>query len=187
MTTAERSAHTELIADLADRIASLPVPVIAAVRGYALAGGAELAIACDLRVAATDAVFGFPEVRLGIFPGAGGVYRLPRLVGLGLARELLFAGRQIAADEALGRGLVDQVVSPPELRQAAHELARSIAANAPLAVRAAKQAVAVGFGLPDAEARRAVDPYRRALDDTKDYAEGLAAFAERRQPRFRGE
>jgi enoyl-CoA hydratase/carnithine racemase len=187
MSAAERTAHTELIADLADRVAALPVPVIAAVRGYALAGGAELALACDLRVAATDAVFGFPEVRLGMFPGAGGVYRLPRLVGLGLARELLFTGRQVPAAEALRRGLVDQVVSPSDLSQVAAGLAQSIAANAPLAVRAVKRALAASSGLPEAEARQAVAPYRRSLDGTLDYAEGLAAFAEGRPPRFIGE
>jgi enoyl-CoA hydratase/carnithine racemase len=187
MSAAERTAHTELVADLADRIATLPVPVIAAVRGYALAGGAELALACDLRVAASDAVFGFPEVRLGMFPGAGGVYRLPWLVGLGLARELLFTGRQVPAEEALRRGLVDQVVSPAEVSQSAAELARTIAANAPLAVRAVKRALAASTGLPEAEARQAVAPYRRPLDGTLDYAEGLAAFAEGRTPRFAGE
>jgi enoyl-CoA hydratase/carnithine racemase len=187
MSPAELAAHTELIADAADRIAALPVPVIAAIRGYALAGGAELALACDLRVAARDAVIGFPEVRIGIFPGAGGAYRLPRLVGLGVARELLFTGRQIAADEALRIGLVDRLVPAAEVEATAHHLAATIAANAPLAVRAVKRAIAAGVGRGDDEARRVVSPLRQSLDATLDYAEGLAAFAERREPRFRGE
>lgn len=187
MTGAERAAHTELIADVADRIAALPVPVIAAMRGYALAGGAELALACDLRVAAADVVIGFPEVRIGIFPGAGGVYRLPRLVRAGVARDLLFTGRTIAANEALRVGLIDRVVPPGELDETAASLAAAIAANAPLAVRAVKRAVGAALGLPDSAARRAVAPYRQSLDGTLDYAEGLAAFAERREPRFRGE
>lgn len=187
MSAGERTAHTEQIAALAESIASLPVPVIAAVRGYALAGGAELAIACDLRVAAADAVFGFPEVRLGIFPGADGVYRLPPLVGLGLARELLFTGRQIGAEEALQRGLVDQVVEPGGLLDAAGGFARSIAANAPLAVRAVKRALTARIDLPGPEARQAIARHRRALDETRDYAEGLRAFAEGRAPNFTGE
>ena len=187
MRAAERTAHTEQIAALAEHVASLPVPVIAAVRGYALAGGAELAIACDLRVATTDAAFGFPEVRLGIFPGADGVYRLPSLVGLGLARELLFTGRQIGAEEALRRGIVDQLADPNDLLNAAGELARSIAANAPLAVRAVKRALAARNDLPGPEARQAIARYRRALDETRDYAEGLQAFAEGRPPSFTGE
>jgi len=187
LNAAERTAHTERIADVADRIASLPVPVIAAIRGYALAGGAELALACDLRVAASDAVLGFPEVRIGIFPGAGGAYRLPRLVGLGIARDFLFTGRQIAAGEALQVGLVDRVVPPGDVLETAGHLAVAIAANAPLAVRAVKLAIAEGFGLADQQARSAVAPYRQSLDGTRDYAEGLAAFAERREPRFQGE
>ncbi len=100
----ERAAHTAAIEAAAEALAALPMPTIAAVRGFALAGGAELAIACDLRVAAEDATFGFPEVKIGIFPGAGGALRLPRLVGSGAARDLLFTGRQIAAEEAFRMG-----------------------------------------------------------------------------------
>jgi len=186
LSPAELSAHTEAIAAAAEALASLPVPTIAAIRGYALAGGAELALACDLRVAGDDAVFGFPEVRVGVFPGAGGVFRLPGLVGDGAARDLLFTGRRIDAAEAHRLGLVDRLVPAGEVAAAAQALADGIGANAPLAVRAVKAALAVGAGLPPDEARRAVARLRRPLDATADYEEGLAAFAERRPPRFRG-
>jgi len=187
LTPAERTAHTAAINAAADALAALPVPTIAAVRGYALAGGAELALACELRVAATDAVFGFPEVRIGIFPGAGGVVRLPQVVGLGAARDLLFTGRRIGADEAHRLGLVDRLVEPAALLTAAQALAAAIAANAPLAVRAVKRALAESAGLPEAEAHAVVGRHRQPLDATADYAEGLAAWAERRPPAFRGE
>jgi enoyl-CoA hydratase len=159
---------------------------IAAVRGFALAGGTELAIACDLRVAGTDAVFGLPEVKIGIFPGAGGVLRLPRLVGAGAARDLLFTGRQVGAEEASRLGLIDRLVEPEAVLTAARALAGQVAANAPLAVRAVKRALGESFGLVEAEARRTVNRHRATLDATADYQEGLAAFAERRAPRFRG-
>lgn len=187
MTTAERDAHRGTIEAAAEDLANLPVPTIAAVRGYALAGGTELAIACDLRVASTDAIFGVPEVKIGIFPGAGGVLRLPPLVGLGNARDLLFTGRQISADEAARMGLVTRLVAPDEVLATARALAAQIAANAPLALRAVKEALAVSNGLPAADARREVNQRRMALDDTADYEEGLRAFAEKRPPRFTGQ
>ncbi len=186
MTTAERGAHTAAINAVADALAAFPVPVIAAVRGYALAGGAELAIACDLRVAGTDAVFGFPEVRIGIFPGAGGVVRLPRLIGAGAARDLLYSGRQVRADEAFRLGLIDRLVASESVVPAAGDLAEAIAANAPLAIRAVKRALIEATGLAEPEAHRVVGRQRGALDGSADYAEGLAAFAEKRRPRFRG-
>lgn len=182
----ERRAHTAAIEEAAEALAALPMPTVAAVRGYALAGGAELAIACDLRVAATDATFGFPEVRIGIFPGAGGAVRLPALVGAGAARDLLCTGRHVAAEEAFRIGLVDRLVAADRVAETAQRLAEEIARNAPLAVRAVKRALAESAGLPAEDARRIVNRHRAALDDTEDYAEGLAAFAERREPRFRG-
>jgi methylglutaconyl-CoA hydratase len=181
----ERAAHTAAIEAAAEALAALPMPTIAAVRGFALAGGAELAIACDLRVAAEDATFGFPEVKIGIFPGAGGALRLPRLVGRGPACDLLFTGRHITAVEAFRIGLVDRLVPADSVLEAAPALAASIAANAPLAVRAVKHALEESLGPVD-EARHAVNALRAALDATADYEEGLAAFAERRSPRFTG-
>jgi enoyl-CoA hydratase/carnithine racemase len=162
------------------------MPTIAAIRGYALAGGAELAIACDLRVAAHDAILGFPEVKIGIFPGAGGALRLPRIVGDGVARDLLFTGRQITAEEALRVGLVDRVTDAESVMDMAQSLAELIAANAPLAVRAVKRALTESHGRPFADARRIVNALRADLDQTEDYEEGLRAFAERRPPRFSG-
>ncbi len=186
LTPEERTAHTAAINAVADALAHFPVPVIAAVRGYALAGGAELAIACDLRVASEDAIFGYPEVKIGVFPGAGGVVRLPRLIGLGAARDLLYTGRQVGAAEALRLGLVERVVPPEQVLHAARQLAAEIAANAPLAIRALKRALAESSGLPEPEAHRVVQVWREPLDSTADYAEGLAAFAEKRTPMFHG-
>jgi methylglutaconyl-CoA hydratase len=183
----ERAAHTAAIEAAAEALAALPMPTIAAIRGFALAGGAELAIACDLRVAAQDTVLGFPEVKVGIFPGAGGVLRLPRIVGSAAARDLLFTGRHVDAEEAFALRLVDRVVAPASVLPSAGELAASIAANAPLAVRAVKRALTESEGRRHADARARVNELRVALDDTADYEEGLLAFAERRTPRFTGE
>jgi enoyl-CoA hydratase len=182
----ERAAHTRAIEAAAEALAALPMPTIAAIRGFALAGGAELAVACDLRVAAEDAVFGFPEVKIGIFPGAGGVLRLPRIIGSGAARDLLFTGRRVTAEEAMRIGLIDRLVESRSVLDTASEMAASIAANAPLAVSAVKQALEASHARPLQDARRAVNDLRADLDDTADYEEGLTAFAEKRAPRFTG-
>ena len=187
LSPAEKGAHTAEIAAAADALAALPVPAIAAVRGYALAGGLELALACDIRLAADDAVFGLTEVAIGIFPGAGGPVRLPRLVGPGKARELIFSGRRIDAAEALGCGLVERVVPAADFDAAVAELAGQIRDAAPLAVRAAKRVLDVAPDLPEPAALAFAEALRRPLDATRDYAEGLAAFAERCKPRFTGE
>ncbi len=186
MSTGERTRHTSAIRDVATSLAALPVPVIGAISGYALAGGAELALACDLRVGGTSTVFGFPEVKIGIFPGADGVVRLPRLIHPGLARELLYTGRQMGSGEALGCGLLDQRVENTQVMAAAVELARSIAVNAPLAIRALKQALQDSESRLMPEASSIVEQLRTPLDGTDDYREGLAAFSERRAPRFTG-
>jgi enoyl-CoA hydratase/carnithine racemase len=183
---AERAEHTRDIEAAAESLAAVPPPTIAAIHGYALAGGAELALACDLRVASSDASFGFPEVKIGIFPGAGGVLRLPRVVGEGVAKDLLFTGRQIDAQEAKRLGLIDRMTAPEDALRTARQLAMDIAANAPLAMRAVKRALIDSVGRSHEDARRIVNQQRAALDVTADYAEGLAAFAEKRPPRFSG-
>jgi len=187
LTPAQRGEHTGSIAAAADLLAALPVPTIAAVRGYALAGGLELALACDIRLAAADAVFGLTEVRIGIFPGAGGPVRLPRLVGPGKARELIFSGRRIDAAEALACGLVERVVPVPDFDAAVAALAGDIRDAAPLAVRAVKRVLAQSQDIPLLAALAYAEALRRPLDATRDYTEGLAAFAERRKPQFTGE
>lgn len=187
MAAGERTDHTDRIAAIADALALFPTPVIAAINGYALAGGMELALGCDLRVAGQNAVFGLPEVKIGIFPGAGGVVRLPRIVGASVARDLIYTGRRITAAEAFEVGLVDRLTPTSETLETALEIAGEIAANAPLAVRAVKQALWESDGLPDRAAHRVVQARRRTLDGTRDYREGLAAFAERREPQFTGE
>src|SRR5262249_53638279 len=148
LSATEKGAHTGLIGAAAEALAALPVPTIAAIRGYALAGGLELALACDIRLAATDAVFGLNEVNIGVFAGAGGPVRLPRVAGPGKARELIFSGRRIDAAEALACGLVERVVPPADLLPAAEELAGQIRDAAPLAVRAVKRVLDLGHDLP---------------------------------------
>jgi enoyl-CoA hydratase/carnithine racemase len=160
---------------------------VAALNGVALGGGLELALACDLRVAAPHAEMGLPEVGLGIIPGAGGTQRLPRAIGLARAKELILTGRRVGAAEALSLGLVSRVAPPGGLRAAALELAGQVARNAPLSLRQAKRAVDGGFGLPLDEA---LDLEHRLYQDclgTRDRVEALRAFAEKRPPDFKGE
>jgi enoyl-CoA hydratase len=168
------------------RIENLPVPVIAAVNGYALGGGLEIALACNIRICSEKAQFGAPEVKLGIIPGDGGTQRLPRLVGLGRAMEMILTGDFIDAQEAYRIGLVNAVVPPEELMDKAMELAKKIASRPPLAVRYAKEAVnrsqegdtASGFAL---------ESYLHALTcTTEDKKEGVAAFLEKRKGKFKG-
>jgi enoyl-CoA hydratase len=145
MTRREAAAFASRGHRLFRRIEALPIPVIAAINGYALGGGCELALACDLRIAADNAVFGQPEVSLGITPGFGGTQRLARLIGIGPAKELLFTGRRITASEALRVGLVSAVYPADELMAEAGQLAETIANNAPIAVRAVKKSMDIGL------------------------------------------
>ena len=165
---------------------ALPMPVIALVNGYALGGGCELAMACDWIIASEHAVFGQPEVGVGIPPGFGGTQRLARLVGRALALELLTTGRQVRADEALRVGLANHVYPAPELGAKGVEMARLIAAKAPLAVRFAKEAAQRGQHL-DLTTACALESNLFALAyATEDQTEGMRAFLEKRAAQFRG-
>src|SRR5262245_49969952 len=169
----------------------LEKPVIAAVNGYAAGGGFELALACDLIVAADGARFSVPEVTIGIVADAGGLLRLPKRIPRALAMEMLLTGEPITAAEAGRRGLVNRVVAAEELQEAARELAERVASAAPLAVRATKAIVAATEELSVEDGYRAlrdgsIPAYRRALD-AADAAEGPRAFAEGREPVWRGE
>jgi E-phenylitaconyl-CoA hydratase len=161
-------------------------PTVAAINGHCLAGGLELALACDLRIAANRATFGLPEVTRGIMPGAGGTQRLPRLVGPERALDLILTGRRIDASEAERIGLVSRVVALEDLRGEALALASRIAENAPLAVRAAKAAVWRGLGLPLEEGLRLEQLLAEPVRQSEDAREGPRAFLEKRKPDFKG-
>jgi enoyl-CoA hydratase len=163
-----------------------PVPTIAAVNGYALGGGCEVALACDVRVAAENATFGFPEVSLGILPGMGGTQRLPRLVGPALAKELIFTARRIGAEEAHEIGLVNRVVPQGEALKVANEIAAEIAANGPLAVRHAKSATNRAMDVDLVSGLEYEADQFALLFATEDARAGMGAFAERRKPEFKG-
>lgn len=165
----------------------LPLPVIALIQGYALGGGCELALACDWIIAADTAIFGQPEVNLGIPPGFGGTQRLPRRVGAARALELLVTARQVKAGEALAMGLANHVYPASELRTKGLEAARLIASKGPIAVRLAKQAVLRGANL-DLFAACAVETelFARAFG-TRDQQEGMTAFLQKRKAHFRGQ
>ena len=163
-----------------------PVPVLAAVEGFALAGGCELAVLSDFIVASETAVFGVPETTLGIFPGIGGTQLLPRILGAPLAKELIFTGRRMKADEAKAAGLVNHLVAPGQARAKALELAQTIARNGPIAVRQAKKAIAYGLETDlDTAMTLAIEAYNATVV-TEDRLEGVRAFNEKRKPQFKG-
>jgi enoyl-CoA hydratase len=163
-----------------------PVPTIAAVNGFAFGGGCEVAIACDVRIAAENATFGFPEVGLGILPGMGGTQRLPRLIGPALAKELIFTGRRIGAEEAREIGLVNRVVGQGEALNAAMELAAEISANGPVAVRHAKAAANRALDIDLISGLEYEADQFALLFATEDAREGMNAFGEKRKPKFEG-
>ena len=167
-------------------IEKLRCPVIAAVNGFALGGGCELALACDMIHASTKAKLGQPEVKLGIIPGHGGTQRLMRRVGRAMAAEIIFSGRIYSAQQALQMGLVNALHPPEELMDQVMALARDIAARGPVAVRAAKQLLRVGEGLPLEAGNELEQTSFANLFDTQDQKEGMAAFLARREPVFNG-
>ena len=168
------------------RIELLPIPVIAAVNGFALGGGCELAMACDIRIASSKAKFGQPEVGLGIIPGFSGTYRLPKLIGQGYAKEMIYTGKVIRADEALRIGLVNAVYEPEELMGKAMEMAAMMLKNAAIAIRLAKQSINEGYDL-DADAAIALEnKLFGQCFATKDQKEGMDAFLNKRPAAFTG-
>ena len=180
----KRFIHT--ISSTFSNVQNVKVPVIAAVNGFAFGGGLELALACDIRVASSNAIMGLTETSLAIIPGAGGTQRLPRVVGISKAKELIYTAKRIAADEALACGLVSQVVEPDKLMDACMEIAHKIAENGPIGVQQAKFAINkgtecsidIGLGI-EAKAYAVTIP-------TEDRTEGLNAFREKRKPVYKG-
>lgn len=182
---AEATAFAELGQAVFSRLESFHLPVIAAVNGFALGGGCELAMACDIILASSNAVFGQPEVRLGVIPGFGGTQRLTRLVGRQRAREITFTGRRVKAEEALKIGLVAEVVEG-DVVEAARELAGRIATNGPRAVSLAKRAINTGADLDMSSALAHEAQLFGLCFATRDQKEGMSAFLEKRAPTFEG-
>lgn len=172
--------------EIISKLQNLPIPVIAMVHGYALGGGCEMALACDFIYASEKAIFGLPEINLGIIPGFGGTQRLPRLIGSGLAKEMIFTGRHITAAEANNIGLVNKVFAPEELRAGVEEVARLISTKGKASLCAAKQAVGQGLNT-DLVTGLAMERDMFALClANSDAQEGTTAFLEKRKPAFTG-
>lgn len=181
LTRAEAEAFGKQGNDVFRKLETFPIPTIAAVGGYALGGGCELAMSCDFRICSDTAVFGQPEVGLGITPGFGGTQRLARLVGPGMAKQMIYTARNIKSDEALRIGLVNAVYPLAELYGAAEKLAGQIAANAPIAVRASKRAINEGLDLPMDEAIVVEEKAFGSCFESADQQEGMGAFLEKRK------
>ena len=169
--------------DVFRRIETLPIPTIAAINGFALGGGCELSMSCDIRICADTAVFGQPETGLGITPGFGGTQRLGRLVGMGMAKQLVYSALNIKADEALRIGLVNAVYPQEELLPAALKLAEKIARNAPIAVRNCKKAMNDGISLPIEKAVEVEEKLFGDCFETHDQVEGMQCFLSREKPK----
>ncbi|MFS0556403.1 enoyl-CoA hydratase-related protein [Brevibacillus sp. 179-C9.3 HS] len=187
MSPQQVEVYIQTIRDTFTELEKLPKPVIAAINGLALGGGTELALACDLRIMSEQGQMGLTEASLGIIPGAGGTQRLPRLVGKGVAKELIFTARRVFPEEALSIGLVNRVVPADQLMTTAISLAEQISANAPLALAQAKFAIDCGVEVELATGLQIESNAYKLLVPTKDRLEGLAAFQEKRKPIYRGE
>ena len=186
MTETEVREFVPRMARTFTEIADLPFPSIAAVRGAAVGGGCELALACDLRLLAEDATIGLRETALAILPGAGGTQRLPRLIGVSRAKRWIFTARAFGAAEAVHDGVADRAVPVDDLDREALRLAETIASHGPLAIRLAKRAIDRGLDLPIADALRLEWTCYEGTLGTRDRLEGLEAFAEKRPPRYEG-
>lgn len=167
------------------KLADLRQPTIAAINGFALGGGCELALACDIRLGSTNTKLGQPEVGLGIIPGFGGTQRLSRIVGIGVAKELIFTGKNINAQEGLRIGLLNQVVPNEELEMSARKMAESIQKNAPFAVELSKEVINAGAEMTLADGLRFEAEVFGSLFSTSDQKEGMEAFVNKRKPDFK--
>lgn len=181
----EGTAFGKMGNDVFRKLETLPIPVIAAVNGFALGGGCELSMSCDIRICSENAVFGQPEVGLGITPGFGGTQRLARLVGPGMAKQMLYTAKNIKAPEALRIGLVTGVYPQEELMAQAEKMAKTIAANAPIAVRNCKQAVNEGLELPMDEAIALEEKLFGACFETEDQVYGMAYFLDKNKDKVK--
>ncbi len=181
LTKAEGEAFGKKGNDVFRKLETMPIPTIAAINGFALGGGCELSMSCDIRICADTAVFGQPEVGLGITPGFGGTQRLARLVSPGMAKQLIYTARNIKADEALRIGLVNAVYPAAELMAAAEKMADTIAKNAPIAVRACKKAINEGLDVDMDQALVIEEKLFGSCFETYDQTEGMGAFLEKRK------
>jgi enoyl-CoA hydratase/carnithine racemase len=186
VSAAETGPYVDAISGAINAWAEMPKVTIAAINGFAFGGGMELALACDLRVASTDASFGLTEVKLGIMPGAGGTQRLPRLIGVAAAKELILLGRRFDAARAHELGLVSAVVTPADLRTTIEAMLAELEGCAPVSIAKAKEAIDRGIDLPMAQALRLERACYEATLFTEDRNEGLRAFAQKRLPRYTG-
>ena len=181
LTKAEGEAFGKIGNDVFRKLETFPIPVIAAVNGFALGGGCEISMSCDIRICSDNALFGQPEVGLGITPGFGGTQRLARIIGVGKAKEMIYAATNIKADEALRIGLVNAVYPLEELMPAAKKLAGKIAKNAPIAVRACKKAINEGLDVDMDKAMVIEEKLFGNCFESEDQKEGMAAFLEKRK------
>ena len=177
----------QVIRDTFSLIENLPRPVIAAINGIALGGGTEMALACDIRLADPEATMGLTEVKWGIIPGGGGTQRLPRVVGKGMAKELIFTGKVIGAQEAYRIGLINRISEPGKVLEEAMEMARTICDNAPIAVAQAKSVINRGMEMDINNALQIETNAYEMVIPTKDRIEGLKAFLEKRKPQYNNE
>lgn len=181
LTKAEGEAFGKIGNDVFRKLETFPIPVIAAINGFALGGGCEISMSCDIRICSDNALFGQPEVGLGITPGFGGTQRLARIIGVGKAKEMIYAATNVKADEALRIGLVNAVYPLEELMSAAKKLAGKIARNAPIAVRACKKAINEGLDVDMDKAIVIEEKLFGSCFESEDQKEGMAAFLEKRK------
>lgn len=178
-------ANRKQIRGLFQSLRDVPQPVIAAVFGYALGGGFELVLSCDIAIAVEGTVMGLPEVRVGLLPAGGGTQLLPRKVGVGRAKDLIFRGRRFTAEEALAMGLISKVVTRETLDDEVHQVALDICKSSPVAVRAAKRSIDDGFGVDIGRAIEIENDAWKSVIGSEDRAEGIAAFTSKRNPRWK--